>query len=127
MGWVLASSASAQTLMPAEAFIDFVLGKTIRFEDFQSGRLIGEEQFLSRSQTIWKTPENGCVTGQLYVDRGRVCFIYDELHGDEPACWWPYEFKGRIIVRPVGNFTLGVQSVGDISEEPLACETLPMS
>ncbi|SLN33001.1 hypothetical protein TRL7639_01458 [Falsiruegeria litorea R37] len=125
--WVLASPASAQTLMPAEAFIDLVLGKTIRFEHFNSGRLVGDEQFISRTQTIWKTPEKGCVFGQLYVDRGRVCFLYENSEDGLPVCWWPYDYNGEIIVRPVGEFTRGMQRIGGVSEAPLTCETLPMS
>ncbi|MBO9450170.1 hypothetical protein J7426_07900 [Tropicibacter sp. R16_0] len=124
---MFASPLSAQTLMPAEAFIDFALGKTLRFVHLSSGRLVGDEQFVSRTQTIWKTPENGCVIGQLYVDRGRVCFVYEDIRGDMPACWWPYEYDGGIIVRPVGEFTRGVQRIEGVSDEPLTCETLPMS
>ncbi len=123
----MASPASAQTLMPAEAFIDLVLGKTVSFVHFNSGRLVGEEQFISRDQTIWKTPEYGCVTGQLYVDRGRVCFVYEDIQPERPACWWPYEYDGEVILRPVGEFMRGVQRIRGISEDPLTCETLPMS
>ena len=71
-GWV-----SAQTVITPQAFLDAVVGKTLQFHEIRSGELVGTEQFLNRTVSVWREEGRGCVYGQITTPNGRICFLYD--------------------------------------------------
>ena len=51
---LLATPAEPQTLITPDDFLDAAVGKTLSFHEMSSGELVGEEQFLSPTLSVWR-------------------------------------------------------------------------
>ncbi len=120
-------AATAQTRISPEAFLNAVQGKTVDFHEIRSGHLVGTEQFLSPSLSVWKERGDNCVYGQITTPNGQICFLYDNDLDGVPVCWWPFLHEDRLMVR-LASFTGGeIQEVRRITEDGLDCPSAPIS
>ncbi|WP_299668240.1 hypothetical protein [uncultured Ruegeria sp.] len=113
--------APAQTLIAPEAFLDAVVGKTITFHEIRSGMLVGTEEFLSPTHSVWRMEGRGCVYGQITTPNGQICFLYDDAPDGLPVCWWPFLHNDRLMVRLAQFVGSETQEVRSISDEGLNC------
>jgi len=121
-GW-----AAAQNIITPEAFLDVAIGKTLEFYEIRSGDLVGTEQFLSRTTSVWRQEGEGCVYGQITTPNGQICFLYDNDPDGLPVCWWPFMHKDRLLVR-LASFSDGeIQEVRSITTNSLNCPGAPIS
>ncbi|WP_058274341.1 hypothetical protein [Ruegeria atlantica] len=120
-------TAQAQTRITPEAFLDAVLGKTVDFHDFRSGDLVGTEEFLSSTVSVWRREGRGCVYGQITTPNGQICFLYDDAVEGPAVCWWPFEYKGKLMVRLATFADSEIQEVRSITEDGLNCPSAPIS
>lgn len=121
-GW-----ASAQTIITPDAFLDAVIGKTLKFYEIRSGALVGTEQFLTRKSSVWRQEGGDCVYGQITTPNGQICFLYDNDPDGLPVCWWPFLHDDRLMVR-LASFAEGeIQEVRSITENSLNCPSAPIS
>ena len=119
--------ASAQTLISPEAFLDAVVGKTITFYDIRSNTLVGTEEFLNRSFSVWRMEGRDCVYGQITTSNGQICFLYDDAPDGLPVCWWPFLHNNRLMVRLARFVGSETQEVRSITEDGLNCPSAPVS
>lgn len=123
--WALPIAAQSQTRISPEEFLARVVGKTVKFYDYASDQLVGVEQFLSSTESIWQEWDEPCVYGEISVEGGQLCFLYRELRPD-PVCWWPFELEERLFVRLAAPQSQ-IQEVRNITTDPLACHSVPVS
>ena len=124
---LLPLTATAQTLIEPEAFLTALKGKTVRFHDVPSGDLVGTEEFLSTTVSVWRMEGRGCVYGQITTPNGQICFLYDDDADGLPVCWWPFEHEGRLMVRLSTFAYTEIQEVRGINEDGLSCPSAPTS
>ncbi|MCL6285390.1 hypothetical protein M3P21_17820 [Ruegeria sp. 2012CJ41-6] len=124
---VMMSPASAQTRITPEAFLDAATGKTLSFYEIETGELVGVEQFLNRSLSVWKEPGQPCVYGKITTPEGRICFEYDNRPERPPVCWWPFARGDRFMVRLDVFLNAEIQEVRSITNEGIACPNAPTS
>ncbi|MEX0366085.1 MAG: hypothetical protein AB3N22_08465 [Ruegeria sp.] len=120
-GLLLATSATAQTLISPEDFLDAAEGKTLSFYEVRSGELVGVEQFLDRSRSVWKQVGEHCVYGRISTPGGRICFLYDNDPDRQPVCWWPFMQGDRLMVRLATFLDAEIQEVRSITSDPISC------
>nr|WP_174834489.1 hypothetical protein [Ruegeria sp. HKCCA5491] len=120
------TTPSAQTRIPPEAFLSAVEGKTVKFHDYPSGDLVGAEEFLSPTLSVWRMEGRGCVYGQITTPDGQICFLYDDDVDGIPVCWWPFAHEDRLMVRLATFAYTEIQEVRDISEDGLNCPSAPI-
>jgi hypothetical protein len=106
-----------------DAFLDRATGNTLTFELYPNGGIVGVEQFLSRSRTVWATPEGTCTYGKIELRGSQICFIYEDLPNPE-HCWVPYAFEDKLVV--VSSAT-SIQQVTQITQQPVVCEDAAIS
>lgn len=120
------ASVQGQTLIAPEAFLGAVVGKTVKFYDFQNGGLVGTEEFLSPSLSVWRMEGRGCVYGKITTPDGQLCFLYDDDADGLPVCWWPFVHNGSFMVRLATLANTEIQIVREISDEGLNCPSAPI-
>ena len=121
-----AAPARAQQSMTPEAFLSIAEGKTLTFRNALTGDLVGVEQFLSASRSVWARADGTCAYGTVTVEGPEVCFTYDDDAADEgPHCWWPLREGLRLYVRLADATRDETQEVTAISQEPVACTAAP--
>ncbi|MGR3540182.1 MAG: hypothetical protein ACU0BS_01960 [Hasllibacter sp.] len=120
---LLAAPAAAQQSLTPEQFLDRVEGRTIEFTDDLTGDLIGTEEFLSRTRTVWAEADGTCVLGQVTVEGPAVCFRYPDEYGDRKWCWWPFEDEGDLHVRL--TTAESVQRATELPGATVQCEGRP--
>ncbi|MES0824709.1 hypothetical protein [Ruegeria sp. SCP11] len=120
-------AVDAQTRITPEAFLDAVQGKTVMFHDYPSGLLVGTEEFLSPTLSVWRMEGRGCVYGQITTPDGQICFLYDDDPDGVPVCWWTFEHEGRLMVRLASFNRREIQEVRSITEDGLNCPSAPIS
>jgi len=118
---LLASPASAQETMNAEAFDAYVTGRTITFRTANNPSY-GVERYLPGRRVIWSAFDGTCQYGVWFESKGDICFRYD---GDpENKCWTIYDapagLRGVFTTRPD---TTVIYEVAD-REDPLICNDL---
>lgn len=126
MGLMSAGMTSAQTLITPEAFLDVATGKTLSFYEIESGELVGVEQFLNRSLSVWREPGQPCVYGKITTPEGRICFAYDNRQGP-PVCWWPFMRGDQLMVRLDVLLNAEIQEVRAITKQGIDCPNAPTS
>ncbi len=119
--------AQAQTRITPEAFLGAVQGKTVKLHDYPSGVLVGTEEFLSPTSSVWRMEGRGCVYGQITTPNGQICFLYDDDADGLPTCWWPFLHEDRLMVRLATFAYTEIQEVLSISEDGLNCPSAPIS
>nr|WP_174840330.1 MULTISPECIES: hypothetical protein [unclassified Ruegeria] len=120
------SLAAAQTIISPEAFLEAVVGKTIQFYEIRSGILVGTEEFLNPSLSVWRAEGRGCVYGRITTPNGQLCFLYDDDEDGLPVCWWPFLHEDRLMVRLVEFPRSEIQEVRSITEDSLDCPVTPI-
>ena len=121
---LIAVPAAAQEMLTPDQFLDRANGHTLTFVDAPSGALVGVEQFLSRSRSVYARADGSCAYGTVTVEGPELCFRYD----DDPGrlhCWWPFESDGTLHVRLAEPDTGEVQRVDGLSENPVMCRPMP--
>ena len=120
-------AAQAQTRITPETFLGAVQGKTVMFHDYPSGELVGTEEFLSPTLSVWRMVGRGCVYGQITTPDGQICFLYDDDEDGIPVCWWPFMHEDRLMVRLATFSYSEIQEVRSITEDSLNCPSTPIS
>ncbi|MEL7165566.1 MAG: hypothetical protein AAGL96_08830 [Pseudomonadota bacterium] len=120
-----AGPALAQDQITAEEFLDRLEGRTATFVDFDSGNLVGVEEFLRRDRTVWARANGTCAYGVVYIDEGAVCFDYDDDPPGVTHCWWPFvrEDAMYVLSRSSGQ----IQRISEIDDDGVSCEPPALS
>ncbi len=121
-----AAAALAQTRITPEAFLSAVEGKTVSFHSYPDGQLVGTEEFLSKTLSVWRQAGEGCVYGQITTPNGQICFLYENESEGEEACWWPYIYEDSLIVWLATFAFTEIQRIESITEDGLNCPTAPI-
>lgn len=119
------TGAGAQERMTPEAFLDFALGKTLTFETFPDGELVGVEEYLRRNLSVWRDRSETCVYGSVTVENGQVCFLYDSDDDGMPVCWIPFLADDRWFVLNSDGGSREIQEITSVSEDGLQCPIKP--
>lgn len=122
----LPTVAETQTLITPEAFLNAVVGKTITFHEIRSGMLVGTEEFLSPTLSVWRMEGRGCVYGQITTPNGQICFLYDDAPDGVPVCWWPFLHDDRLMVRLARFVGSETQEVRSVTDDSLNCPSTPV-
>jgi hypothetical protein len=120
----MAAPALAQDQLSPNGFLDLAVGRTLSFSNVQTGRLVGEEQFLRRDLSVWTNETGRCTYGRIEVRGPSICFLYEDSPNPE-NCWIPFSDEGTLLV--LSQNSREVQKISDISEEPIMCEGAPSS
>lgn len=119
-------TAQAQTRITPEAFLSAVQGKTVMFHDYPTGELVGIEEFLSPTLSVWRMVGRGCVYGQITTPNEQICFLYDDDADGIPVCWWPFLHEDRLMVRLATFANAEIQEVRSITEDGVNCPSTPI-
>ncbi len=119
----LALPATAQERLTPDQFLDLAEGKTLTFQTYPGGMLVGVEQFLSREQSRWARADGSCVIGEIFIDGPALCFAYPDDPRDH--CWWPLKVDDRLFVRFADLDAPSTQEIIKITERPVICEEVP--
>ena len=117
------TAVQAQDRITADQFLDLAVGRTLTFHDFATGEPVGVEEYLTRRLSVWKEEGGACVYGEITIEEGKLCFLYD--HDPDPACWWTFRDGDRLFVLYAELYTGEVQEVVKIVDEPLGCPLKP--
>lgn len=117
---LVANGLAAQEQITAKDFLDRLEGRTATFSDFQSGRVIGIEQFVTRTRSVWTRQDGSCAFGTIYTKDEQVCFLYDDEPDPIPHCWTPFALRDRLWV--AGTTPGEVQEITDITDDPVTCD-----
>lgn len=121
---LLGAPASAQESLTPEAFLDRATGRTLTFVSTPEGRLVGVEQFLSRSRSVYARADGSCAYGTVTVEGPELCFRYEDDPG-RAHCWWPFTRGGELHVRIADTASDEVQRVSRIGDGPVLCTDAP--
>jgi hypothetical protein len=121
--WLAAAPIFAQTLITPDEFLDAADGRTLTFHIFPNGQLVGAEEFLTRSLSVWRDHAGTCVYGDISVDSANLCFLYDGRDGQD--CWLPFRQGDRLFVRIAELGKSEIQEVTHISDDTLSCPVKP--
>lgn len=125
VSFCLAVGASAQERVSPEQFLDFAYGKTLTFDTFPEGRLVGVEEYLRRDLSVWRDRSDICVYGRVTVEDGQVCFLYDNDEDRVPVCWIPFVSEDRWFVLNTNGVRREIQEITRVSEDGLDCPVKP--
>lgn len=118
------SPASAIERVAPEDFLRYAVGKTLTFSMMGTGELVGIEEFISRSLSVWRNSTGRCVYGVITVEEQQVCFFYEELNRTKD-CWWMFRDGDRLLARLADFSVSHTQEVTDVSDKGVACPTVP--
>ncbi len=88
------------------------------------GRLVGVEQFLSRTRSVYARADGTCSFGAVTVEGPELCFRYEDDPG-RAHCWWPFSLKGELHVRIADAASEEVQRVARVADGPVQCTGAP--
>ncbi|MEL7091528.1 MAG: hypothetical protein AAFN94_07315 [Pseudomonadota bacterium] len=120
-----AGPALAQDPLTAEEFLDRLQGRTATFIDFNSGQLVGIEEFVRRDRTVWARANGTCAYGLVYIEDGAVCFDYDDDPPGVTHCWMPFERDDTMYVLSTGSGQ--IQQISEIDDDGVSCEPPALS
>lgn len=113
----LASAASAQTPLTAEAFEAHVTSHTITYQRF--GSLFGVEEYLEGRKVRWSVAPNECQYGSWYPQDDDICFVYEY---DPVPHYWTFWKEGDALVALSDTGLPGQELYEtDRSDAPLPC------
>lgn len=120
-----AAPAAAQDRISVDVFLDMLTGRTATFSSFGTGRIVGVEEFVSRSETRWARANGTCAVGTVFEKGGLVCFVYDDDPPGREHCWATFLDAGQLMVMawPSG----GIQVVTEITGDGVSCTPPPTS
>ncbi len=119
------ASVGAQERITPDDFLDIANGRTLTFQDLHSGSVIGIEEYLTRKLSVWKDRSGRCVYGQITIEDGQLCFLYDDDRDGIPVCWWTFRDGDRLLVHLADLVDRQIQIVTEISDDTLDCPTVP--
>lgn len=114
---ILASPASAETPLTAEAFDALTQGRTMTWAEF--GQVYGIEAYLPGRRVRWTLVGGDCKLGHWYPDGALICFRYED--DPEPDCWTITEAGPALHARAAGTAADAAPVVVEETAEPLAC------
>lgn len=114
---------AAQTQITPDAFLDQAVGKTLTFSTFETGALVGVEQFLRRDRSVWAGVNLRCTHGEIEVRGPLVCFLYED-NPDPENCWMPFVDDQGLIVM---SRSFDIQRITAITQDPVVCNDAPTS
>lgn len=117
--------AVAQDRVSPESFLDFAVGKTLTFEVFPNGNLVGFEEYLRRDLSVWRDRSDICVYGRVTVEDNLICFLYDNDREGVPVCWATFRDNNRWFVMSTRDGESEIQEVTEASDEGLSCPVKP--
>lgn len=120
----LASVVQAQEQIMPEQFLDQAQGRTLTYSLYSNGQIVGIEQFLNRTTSVWRDQNGRCTYGTIVQDGALMCFVYDD-DPDPGNCWASYVKDDQFLVMSVR--TKQVQVIAAITDESLGCPEQPMS
>ena len=123
--WLSSCAAVAQERVSPELFLDFALGKTLTFDTFPSGELVGVEEYLRRDLSVWRDRSGICVYGQISVENDQVCFLYDNDEDGVPICWITFLEGERWFVLSTNGRRSEIQEITGVTKEGLDCPESP--
>ncbi len=118
-----AGSLAAQEQITPDQFLDGVAGNTLTFTSFDSGSVVGEEQFLRRDLSVWAQPNGRCTYGKIEIRGPQICFLYEDFP-DPNNCWLPFRYKDQFVVMANSG---ELQRVTKVTTQPISCEGAPLS
>jgi hypothetical protein len=121
---LLAAPAAAQDQITPDAFLELALGRTLTFSSMRTGGVVGVEQFIRRTLSVWADESGRCTYGRIELRGPLICFIYEDFP-DPNNCWIPFMDEGALLV--LSQSTNEVQRITDISEKPVICDGAPTS
>ncbi len=116
--------ALAQDRILPDAFLDQVVGKTVTFTDRVSGQPTGVEQYLHRDTSVWADETGRCTYGSIEIRGPYLCFLYEDFP-EADNCWLPHILSGQLTV--LSQKTWQIQIASGYSDEPVVCESAPIS
>lgn len=122
--WSIATPTVALERFPPNDFLRFAEGKTLTFSVLGSDTLVGIEEFISRTLSVWRNSEGRCVYGIITVENEQVCFFYEELDLTKD-CWWMFRDGDRLLARLADFSVSHTQEVTDISTNGVSCPSVP--
>ena len=120
-----AAAAQAQERITPQQFLDAADGLTLSFTDLESGVLVGVEEYLNRRLSVWRDQSGICVYGQITIEDGRLCFLYDNDADGIPVCWYTFRDGDRLLVLLSDIADPQIQEVTNISDDGLDCPDVP--
>ncbi|WP_298292370.1 hypothetical protein [uncultured Litoreibacter sp.] len=123
-GALVTTSAAAQDKITPQEFLDRANGNTLTFFHQRSGSVAGVEQFLSPKQSVWAQSDGRCSYGDISIKGELMCFLYEDFPNPD-NCWMPFDMDGQLMVMSTQSFQ--VQTITDISQDPVICEGAPLS
>ncbi|MEM7718393.1 MAG: hypothetical protein AAF222_04260 [Pseudomonadota bacterium] len=115
----------AQERLTPEDFLNFALGKTLTFDTFPDGRLVGVEEFLRRDLSVWRDRSGVCVYGRITIPDGQICFLYENDDDDTPVCWVPFLKGDRWFVLNTNGSRREIQEITSVTKDGLDCPANP--
>ncbi|MEM6385102.1 MAG: hypothetical protein AAF718_02580 [Pseudomonadota bacterium] len=122
---VAASSGMAQERVTPEMFLEFAMGRTLTFNTFPDGQLVGVEEYLRPNLSVWRDRSETCVYGRITLEDGQICFLYDNDPDDVPVCWVPFIEGDRWFVFNSNGVSGEIQEITDVSDSGLQCPVKP--
>lgn len=122
--WLAGPAVSQERISP-DSFLDFALGKTLTFDTFPGGQLVGIEEFLRRDLSVWRDRSGLCVYGQVSIPDGQICFLYENDADGVPICWIPFVEGERWFVLSTNGTRHEIQEITGVSEDGLDCPVNP--
>ncbi|MFK7870983.1 MAG: hypothetical protein AB8B58_17310 [Roseobacter sp.] len=120
--WAGQSVVAQEQIAPSE-FMDRAAQNTLTFRSYPGDRLVGIEQFLSRSKSVWARADGRCTYGEITLVGSRVCFRYDD-DAQVTHCWLPFFYEDRLMVQATNG---EVQQVTRITQRPVQCSDALLS
>lgn len=117
LAFFLALPAAAQSLMTAEEFDAYTLGKTFYYGSF--GQPYGAEEYLEDRRVRWSFLDGRCQEGEWYEQAGLICFVYENQ--PEPQCWSFEKGPSGLIARFENDPSQSELYEVEQSVEPLLC------
>jgi hypothetical protein len=115
-----ACPAFAEHPMTAEAFEDYVEGRTLTFGN--AAGPYGLEHYHAGRRVTWAFIGEACQGGEWYPEGDAICFVY--VDEPEPQCWLFYlsdtGLRADFVTDPGSSILYEVQD----STEPLVCPGL---
>lgn len=123
-GLVLSGTAFAQSRLDPQTFLEQANGHTLTFTGRQSGSVVGVEQFLSTTRSVWADESGRCTYGVIEVRGPYLCFIYEDFP-DPLNCWATFTHQGDLLV--MSTSSRQIQRITAVTDTPVICSDVPMS
>jgi hypothetical protein len=111
-------AAQAQTMMTADEFDAWSLGKTLDFAN--SSGVFGSEEYLPGRQVRWAGMDGQCMHGHWFGGDQMICFAYEQdsrLH-----CWTLWREGDSVTARSVHDLPDDPPRHVAEAQSPLVCQ-----